>query len=215
MPDLLVARAGDFSSVSYTLSDMAADTIGLMDALDFERTHFMSASMGGMIAQTIATEYLARVRSLTSMIYTTGNPFVGQPDYMPLAHLGIPPRDDRQGLLTGRLDPLMRLDRRNIHSTKQQWRVPAVPVIVTMIRSVWYARLWQFSNPATVHSIFVSYTGRLVIHETANKMIDISGGQATAAAIPGAELVIFDGMGHGFPKLSWPKCATRIANLVH
>jgi pimeloyl-ACP methyl ester carboxylesterase len=55
----------------------------------------------------------------------------------------------------------------------------------------------------------------LVIHGNADKMIDVSGGQATAAAIPGASLIIFDGMGHGFPKPLWPEFATRIANLIH
>ncbi len=80
MPDVLAAQAGDFSSVSYTLSDMAADTVGIMDALGLENVHLVGASMDGMIAQTIAIEYPARVRSLTSMMSTTGNLPVGQPD---------------------------------------------------------------------------------------------------------------------------------------
>ena len=91
MPNLPAALAGDFSSASYTLSDMAADTVGLMDALDFSSVHLVGASMGGMIAQTVAIEYPARVRSLTSMMSTTGDRSVGQPDYAALAHLGAPP----------------------------------------------------------------------------------------------------------------------------
>ena len=78
-PDLPAALAGDLSSVSYTLSDMAADAVGLLDALGFAKAHVVGASMGGFIAQTIAIEHPTRVRSLTSMLSTTGNPSVGQP----------------------------------------------------------------------------------------------------------------------------------------
>jgi pimeloyl-ACP methyl ester carboxylesterase len=78
-PNLPAALAGDLSSVSYTLSDMAADAVGLLDALGFEKAHVVGASMGGAIAQTMAIEHPDRVRSLTSMMSTTGNMSVGQP----------------------------------------------------------------------------------------------------------------------------------------
>src|SRR6476620_8832881 len=97
-PDFAAAIKGDFTSASYTLSDMAADTVGLMDKLKFKSVHLVGASMGGMIAQTIAIEYPERVRSLTSMMSTTGNPSIGQPDFTALAPLGAPPRD-RQGFI--------------------------------------------------------------------------------------------------------------------
>nr|BFE88838.1 hypothetical protein GCM10020093_114390 [Planobispora longispora] len=76
-PDLAAALAGDTSSASYTLSDMAADTVGLLDALGLDSAHIVGASMGAMIAQMIAIEHPARVRSLTSMMSTTGGPSVG------------------------------------------------------------------------------------------------------------------------------------------
>ena len=78
-PDLPAALAGDLSSVSYTLSDMAADAVGLLDALGFEKAHVVGASMGGAIGQTMAIERPERVRSLTSMMSTTGSMSVGQP----------------------------------------------------------------------------------------------------------------------------------------
>ncbi|MGH3941171.1 MAG: alpha/beta fold hydrolase [Pseudonocardiaceae bacterium] len=79
MPDLPAAPAGDMSSASYTLSDMAADTVGLLDALELDSAHLVGLSMGGYIAQTIAIEHPGRVRSLTSMSSTTGDLSVGQP----------------------------------------------------------------------------------------------------------------------------------------
>ena len=78
-PNLPAALAGDLSSASYTLSDMAMDTVGLLDALGLEKAHVAGASMGGYIAQTMAIEHPERVRSLTSMMSTTGNVRVGQP----------------------------------------------------------------------------------------------------------------------------------------
>ena len=78
-PDLPAVLAGDLRSVSYTLSDMAADAIGLLDALDIEKAHLVGASMGGQIAQTMAIEWPDRILSLTSMMSTTGNMAVGQP----------------------------------------------------------------------------------------------------------------------------------------
>src|SRR5919202_1954273 len=78
MPDVQSALAGDLSSVSYTLSDMAADTLGLLDVLGLDSAHLVGASLGGMVAQTVAIEHAERVRSLTSMMSTTGARTVGQ-----------------------------------------------------------------------------------------------------------------------------------------
>ncbi|WP_455566305.1 alpha/beta fold hydrolase [Nonomuraea fuscirosea] len=78
-PDLPAALAGDLSSASYTLSDLAADTVGLLDALGLDGAHLVGASLGGMIAQTVAVEHPARIRSLTSIMSTTGAPGVGGP----------------------------------------------------------------------------------------------------------------------------------------
>jgi pimeloyl-ACP methyl ester carboxylesterase len=216
-PDLPAALAGDFSSASYCLSDMAADTVGLMDTLGFKSVHLVGASMGGMIAQTITIEYPARVRSLTSMMSTTGDRSVGQPDYTALAHLGAPPRDNRQGYINWQVRSLKAIgspaypfdDEAAAERAGRAWDRDHDPL--GMLRQS-VAVLKSGDRTERLHSLHVP---TLVIHGAADKMCDVSGGRATATAIPGAEFVIFDGMGHGFPQPLWPEFATRIANLVH
>jgi pimeloyl-ACP methyl ester carboxylesterase len=103
-PDLPAVLAGDFRSVSYNLSDMAEDALGLMDALGIEKAHVVGASMGGQIAQTMAIEHPDRVRSLTSMMSTTGKMSVGQTSPEVLRQVfGAPPAVTRDEVIQHRL----------------------------------------------------------------------------------------------------------------
>jgi len=95
VPDVRGALAGDLSCVSSTLSDMVADSVGLLDVLRLDGAHMVGASLGGMVAQTVAIEYPDRVRSLTSMFSTTGDRAVGQADVAALGPIGAPPVDRR------------------------------------------------------------------------------------------------------------------------
>jgi pimeloyl-ACP methyl ester carboxylesterase len=103
-PDLTAALAGDLSSASYTLSDMAADTVGLLDALGLDSAHLVGASMGGCIAQMVAIAHPRRVRSLTSMMATTGDRAVGQPHVEAMRALGGPPVTTRAEVVQRTLD---------------------------------------------------------------------------------------------------------------
>ena len=216
-PDFLTVQSGDFSIVTYTLSDMAADTVGLIDALGFDSVHLVGASMGGMIAQTVAIEYPERVRSLTSMMSTTGDHSVGQPDYAVLANLGAPPSDDRQGFIDWQVRSLKAIgspkypldENAAAENAGRAWDRDHDPLgmlrqCVGVIKSGDRTELLRSLRIPT-----------LVIHGENDKMVDISGGRATAAAIQDAELAIFEGMGHGLPKPLWSEFANRIADLIH
>lgn len=216
VPDFPAIQSGDFSTVSYSLSDMAADTVGLMDSLGYDSVHLVGASMGGMIAQTIAIEYPHRVRSLTSIMSTTGNPSVGQPDYSALADLGAPPYDDRQAYINWQIK-----SRKAIGSPKYPLDEKATAEIaglawdrdhdpLAMIRQA-VAVIKSGDRTEKLGTIKVP---TLVIHGEDDRMINVSGGRATAAAIPAAELVTFEGMGHGLPQALWSEFAKRIANLI-
>ncbi|HYF02768.1 MAG TPA: alpha/beta hydrolase [Patescibacteria group bacterium] len=214
-PDFSAAMAGDFSTVPYTLSDIAADTVGLMDTLGFDAAHLVGASMGGMIAQTIAIEYPAQVRSLTSIMSTTGNQSVGQPDYSVLSALGAPP-DNREGYIEWRVQSL-----KAIGATAYAFDEEAARDIagrswdrdhdpLAMLRQA-VAVLKSGDRTELLKTITAP---TLVIHGKSDKMIDVSGGIATAEAIPNAKLVLFDGMGHGFPDPLWGEMADLIAEHV-
>jgi pimeloyl-ACP methyl ester carboxylesterase len=214
-PDIQAAVAGDVSSASYTLADMAADTVGLLDVLGYDSVHLVGASLGGMIAQTIAIEYPDRVRSLTSMMSTTGDPSVGQADFSAIGPLG-PPSEDRQGYVEWQVkvsraigSPGFEFDEATIAERAGRAFDRGTDQVGMLRQAI--AVLAFGDRTERLRSLRVP---TLVIHGAADVMCDISGGRATAAAIPGAELVIFDGMGHSLPRELWPDLATHIAGLV-
>jgi len=216
VPDFKAAMSGDFSTVYYSLSDMAADTVGLMDALEFESVHLVGASMGGMIAQTVAIEYPPRVRSLTSMMSSTGAKDVGQVDLSIFAEMGKPPYDDRDAFIKWRVkslkvigSPAYPLDEKSIaENAGRSWDRDHDSTAL-LLQSV--AVLKSGDRTKDLHQLKIP---TLVIHGKSDRMIDVSGGIATAAAIPGAELKLYEGLGHGIPPALWSEIANSIAKLV-
>ncbi|MBV9844614.1 MAG: alpha/beta hydrolase [Kutzneria sp.] len=216
VPDLRAAMAGDVSSASYTLSDMAADTVGLLDVLGLGSVHLVGSSLGGMIAQTIAIEYPGRVRSLTSMSSRPGDPTTGTPDFDAIGPVGPPP-EDRHGYIGWQVRAF-----RAVGSPGFEFDESAVAERAGRVYDRGYDRLGDLRQKVAVvasgdrtEQLRHLRVPTLVIHGAADVMCDVSGGRATAAAIPGAKLVIIDGLGHSLPRALWPEFATHIAELVH
>lgn len=212
-PDLPAVLAGDLSSASYTLNDMAADTVGLMDALGISTAHIVGASMGGQIAQIIATEFPHRVRSLVSMMSTTGNKSVGQVDPVVLREVfGKPVGTSREEVIQHRVMAM-----RTVGSPE----FPSDEAELTARCTLAYDRdhdLTALARQAVASVATGDRTERirhisaptLVIHGLNDRMCDVSGGRATAEAIPGAELVLIEGMGHSLA----PGLRARLASLI-
>jgi pimeloyl-ACP methyl ester carboxylesterase len=216
-PDLPAVLAGDLSSASYTLSDMAADAAGLLDALGIARAHVVGASMGGQIAQIMAIEHPGRVRSLVSMMSSTGNMQVGQPAPEVLRDLfsGSPP-------LT-REDVIQRMVRAARVIGSPAYPVDENQAAARAARA--YDRCYDPIGTARQAVATVASGDRterlrdlnvpaLVIHGLADRMVDVSGGRATAEAIPGAELILIEGVGHDLAPGLRPSLAERIAEFV-
>jgi len=216
-PDLAAVLAGDLSSASYNLSDMAADTVGLLDALGLDSAHVVGLSMGGAIGQTIAIEHPGGVRSLTSMLSTTGDMSVGQPRPETMSALfSGPPAQSRQEVIDQRVraarvvgSPGFEFDEaavRDRAGLAYDRGYDPLGIVRTAVASVASGDRTELLRSVDIPT--------LVIHGADDPMCDISGGRATAAAIPGAELVIIDGLGHDFPRALWSEFASRIAALV-
>ena len=215
-PNAMAAFAGDTSSASYTLSDMAGDTVGLLDALGLDSVHLVGASMGGMIAQTVAIEHPERLRSLTSIMSTTGDASVGQPTDQALAVLLAPPARTREEAVERTVasyrvigspgfafDEAALRERAGLSYDRAHDPLGVGRQLLAVLASGSRSeRLRELRVPA------------LVIHGAQDPLVRLSGGQATAEAIPGAELVVIDGMGHDLPRELWPDITGRIAALT-
>jgi pimeloyl-ACP methyl ester carboxylesterase len=216
-PNLPAAIAGDMSSVSYTLSDMAADTVGLLDALGFEKVHVVGASMGGAIGQTMAIEHPGRVRSLTSMMSTTGNMSVGQPSPDALREMfGGPPAVTRDEVIERTLRAFRAVGSPGYPADENEAAERAGRAYDRAYDPIGVARQAIASVASGDRTELLQHlkVPTLVIHGLADRMCDVSGGRATAEAIPGAELALIEGMGHGLPPGLRSQVAARIAEFV-
>ncbi len=199
---------------AYLLADMAADAVGLLDHLGIDVTDVVGVSMGGMISQTIAIEQPHRVRSLGSIMSTTGNPAVGQPTPAAVAALMTPPLPTPEGYA---------------EATVQTIGSPAYPIDEGYLRDLGRRSFERSHYPEGVarqlHAIACSpdrtealrglEMPTLVLHGREDPLITLSGGEATARAIPGARLRVIDGMGHNLPPQLWQEIGEEIgANLA-
>ena len=187
----------------YTLSDMAADGIAVLDDLGIESAHVIGASMGGMIAQTLCIEHPERMRSLTSIMSTTGSLLVGRPTPKAIKVLLERSPTQRRDAIEASLDgwayiwgPLFERDAmrdyleetydRAFHPAGAAFQLAAVLGSKDRTKA-----LRKLDLPA------------LVLHGRVDPLVRLSGGVATAAAIPDAHMVVYNAMGHGLPRQLW------------
>lgn len=214
---MLATMSGQKPSTPYTLEDMAADAIGLLDALDIDAAHIVGASMGGMIAQLVAAHYPERTLSLTSIMSTTGNPELPPARPEALAVLMNRPQSAEPeaivelGMTTARI----------IGS-------PAYPAAEERLRARIRADFERSFSPAGIARQMAAVIAggdrrttiqritapTLVIHGEADPLVPVEGGKDTAANIPGAELLVIPGMGHDLPLELVETIAAGIAQIA-
>ena len=206
---------GDTSNVPYLLSDMAADAVGLLDHLGIAKAHLMGASMGGMIAQTIAIEHPSRVLTLTSIMSNTGEPGYGEPSPELASVLLAPRPTDREGIIES--------------GVAIQRAIASEHFDEARTRAVIEASYEQGFNPDAVgHQLLATLASgsraeglarldlpALVIHGRQDKLVDFSGGQRTAELIAGADFLAIDDMAHDIPRVHWTRCADAVSALIN
>lgn len=200
-PDFGAMMAGKMPEIPYTLGDMAADALGLLEALDLERAHVVGRSMGGMIAQIMASGHPERVLSLTSIMASSGNPSLPAPEADVMAMM-MGPAPDPRGDETPYVDFCLRFARRIAAPCLSFDEAGQRALILEELRRGWYpgAAARQMAAIA-MDGDRRERLGRitassLVIHGTADPVFPLPHGQDTAAAIPGACLLTIEGMGH-------------------
>jgi pimeloyl-ACP methyl ester carboxylesterase len=212
MPSRIDMIAGRRATARYLLSDMATDTFGLMDYLGIEKAHVVGASMGGMIAQEMAIRRPERVSSMVSMMSTTGNRWVGTPTFRAWGLLLSDFAKDRDAYVKQAVRTF------KVLGSPGHQDLPHVEELAGAMYD-------RSHNPAGIirqmHAISASgnRTEALeridvpttVLHGSADPLARIAAGKATARAIPGARLHIFEGMGHDLPRALWPAFVDEIA----
>jgi pimeloyl-ACP methyl ester carboxylesterase len=201
VPNVLGLMQGMKVEVPYKLKDMADDAVGLLDALGIEQADVLGVSMGGMIAQSIAIHYPERVRTLTSIMSSTGNPDLPQPSQEGIQVLLAPPATNRTEYINNQIEsakvlhgPVYQLDEEYVRNYAE----------------ISFDRCYNPSGFARQLGAVIASGSRhedlknvkiptLVIHGDADPLVPVEGGKDTAKSVPGAELIIIEGMGHSFP----------------
>ncbi len=216
--DVMAAMIGAFSGpveAPYLLSDMAADSWGLLDHLGVARAHLMGESMGGMIVQQMAIDHPERALSLVSCASTTGDPDVGQPNAEAVAMLLTPSPADRQAnidlgveqsrFLAGPVYADEEWDRERLTLSYDRCHDPdgvvrqLLAVLVSPSRS---AALRTLDLPA------------LVVHGEIDPLIDVSGGERTAECLRGSEFLRLEDVGHTLPRYFWASIIQHVTALA-
>ena len=212
--NLVQRTKGEKSSPLYTLDDMADDSVGLLDALGIGKAHICGTSMGGMIAQTIAIRHPSRVLSLISIYSTTGNKDLPPPKTEVVKLLLAPAPRERDAYIEHMMVVFKAMAGRGF-AFDEAW--------TRMITGRAYDR--SFSPEGTARQVNAVMNQRnrkkalasvtaptLVIHGTDDPVVPVEAGRDTADALPGAHLMLIDGMGHDLPHGgAWPRIVEAIA----
>jgi pimeloyl-ACP methyl ester carboxylesterase len=213
MPNLPLLAAGDLSQAPYLLADMGDDLAGLLDALGVAKAHIVGASMGGMIVQQFVIDHPERVLSLCSIMSTTGDTTVGRASPEAMAVLMRPPAATREESIAAGAEGSLVIGSPGFPLSEEERLAKSAASYDRAFHPAGGARQMAaiIASPDRTEGLRNVQVPTVVIHGEADPLVDQSGGKATAAAVPGAELVIIPGMGHDLPRGVWATVAENIA----
>jgi pimeloyl-ACP methyl ester carboxylesterase len=197
---------------AYSLNDMAADTVGLLDRLKISAAHVVGADLGGMIAQLIAINSPDRVLSLVSIMSSTGDRHVGQPERRIVRWLLRKSKRERAVYIDDQIETLRLIGTTDVDFEEERKRERAgrhfdrglFPAGATRQMAAMFTAADRTEQLRQLH------VPTTVIHGDADLLVNVSGGRATADAIPDAKLIIIPGMGHDLPREIWPQVIDAI-----
>jgi len=211
-PDFTALFGGDASSAPYKVEDMADDAAALLAELAVTRAHVVGVSMGGMITQALVINHPSLFLSACSIMSTTGDRSVGAPTGEALTALLRPIATSREEAIAASLE-----GSRVISSPGFPFDVD----LMTRRAEAAYDRSYSPEGTARQLGAILGSADRtpglgavkipfLVIHGEADPLVTVSGGKATAAAVPGSKLILIPGMGHDLPEAAWPQIIDAI-----
>lgn len=210
---MMAVAEGREPEVPYTLADMADDATGLLDALSIERAHVVGASMGGMIAQRVAIRHGGRVKSLVSVMSSTGGADAPQAKPEVMARLMLPPQTTRDAQIEQVLETARTISSPGFPFDEALQRQRIARDYDRSFRPTAGARHMAaiLSDPGRSEALSKIDIPTLVIHGEDDVLVVAENGPRTAQAIPGAELLMIEGMGHDLP----PAVFDRVVDAIH
>ena len=212
LPDMTALFGGDGSSAPYRIEDMADDAAALLSGLGIDRAHVVGASMGGMITQALVIHHPELFVTACSIMSTTGDRSVGAPTGEAITALLRPVATSREAAIEASVE-----GSRIIGSPKY----PADEALLRERAGAAYDRSYCPEGTVRQLAAILASPDRteglrgvkipfLVIHGEDDPLVTLSGGRATAAAVPGSELLVIPGMGHDLPEELWGKVTDAI-----
>jgi pimeloyl-ACP methyl ester carboxylesterase len=204
-------------AVPYSLGDMAEDAAGLLGALGIEKAHVLGVSMGGMIAQELALRHPGKVLTLTSVMSTTGDPSLPGPrEDVGKALLGRGPAKSREEALEASVGMLTLIGSPGFPTPPEALRARAGVAYDRCYNPDGFTRqlLAVLTSASRKELLGALKVPTLVVHGREDPLVPVQAGEATAAAIPGAELLVVDGMGHDLPAALQPRLVDAVTRLA-
>jgi pimeloyl-ACP methyl ester carboxylesterase len=215
VPNILAGAVGLTGSARYTLREMTQDAVGLLDHLEVERAHVVGASMGGMIAQTLAARHSERVLSLCSIMSSAGG---RKPAVMPrmsvIGTLLAKPPSEREAYASHVAKIFTRIGSTGFDPDYERLRERSLLMYDRSFYPAGGARQLMaiMASGDRTRELREIHCPTLVIHGLADKLIPAGAGEAVARAIPGARFEPIEGMGHDLPAALWPRITGSIAH---
>jgi pimeloyl-ACP methyl ester carboxylesterase len=205
--------AGEAVETAYSVDDMADDAAGLLDALGIDSAHVCGASMGGMIAQVLAIRHPQKVRSLTSIMSSTGAPDLPAADPEIAALLVQPPAPDRGGAIAATINTQRMIGGKGFEFDETAVRELAERSYDRCYYPEGMTRQLAaiLAAPSRLEGLARLDVPTLVIHGSDDRLVPPECGRDTAERIPGAELLMIEGMGHDLPEPVWGRIADAVA----